>query len=489
MRVLYLWFEHLAADLWARKLDGSPQVLTELSKSTQRLAALSSEAKAAGLFIGQPLADARVMFPGLRAGPLDRPVVERGLMGLARVCQQFSPLVALDGEDALVLDIRGLPRLYGGEPALMETVVGSLTDLGLSVRSSIADTKGAAWALAHYGQQGVIAPSGGAESVLAAFPVEALRLTPDTAQALHRLGIKTIGALTRLPRDQLTRRYGREVLDRLEQAMGRHGEPLDTLPHKQPFSARLRFAQPLGLIDDLMMAAERLIDHLVTRLTAEQLGLTRLRIEAEATDGHAKIKELGFAQPTRDATLILKLIEPKLETLESEFGFDSLRLAAATTAPQPNAQDTLVKDEDAQAEALLLANLGNRFGFDRLQRLLPQPTHLPDYEILPRPVLSIKKIEQAKRTLSPRPALKLPMPEPLEVLEAGIPPKRFKWRRQVRQLYSATGPERVTPPWWRSARGWDGTRDYWSVQTVEGPRLWLFHNKGQDRWFVAGDMG
>lgn len=162
--------------------------------------------------------------------PWIRQALAESHKALARFCQRFSPLVGLDGGDGLTLDIRGLPRLYGGEEAILDSIKTALEDLGLTAHLAIADTNGAAWALAHYGRSGTILPPNTAEQALAAFPVEALRLSPETAQALHRLGIKAIGSLKTLPRAQLTRQYGREVLGHLEQALGRHGEPLEPLP-------------------------------------------------------------------------------------------------------------------------------------------------------------------------------------------------------------------------------------------------------------------
>ena len=189
----------------------------------------------------------------------------------------------------------------------------------------------------------------------------------------------------------------------------------------------------------------------------------------------------------------VRLVEGKVETLESEFGFDSLRLAALTTAPLGNQQETLMEETQGQAEALLLATLGNRLGFERLQRHIPQPTHLPDREVAAQPVLSQSRIQDLPVPLSPRPILRFPMPEPIEALDETEtappgPPRQFRWRRKIRTTLTITGPERVCPPWWRTEPDWHSTRDYWCVQTDEGPRLWLYQSAKPARWFVAGEL-
>tara|TARA_R110002073_G_scaffold33647_3_gene100890 strand:+ start:127 stop:336 length:210 start_codon:yes stop_codon:yes gene_type:complete len=47
----------------------------------------------------------------------------------------------------------------------------------------------------------------------------------------------------------------------------------------------------------------------------------------------------------------------------------------------------------------------------------------------------------------------------------------------------ATGPERIAPEWWFDDPAWrSGLRDYWRVETLEGPRLWLFYTPQASSW-------
>ena len=63
---------------------------------------------------------------------------------------QVQPWVAGAGEDGLVLDVTGCTHLFGGEAALMEAAGCDCAEMGLSVQMGLADTLGAAWALARY---------------------------------------------------------------------------------------------------------------------------------------------------------------------------------------------------------------------------------------------------------------------------------------------------------------------------------------------------
>ena len=85
-----------------------------------------------------------------------------------------------------------------------------------------------------------------------------------------------------------------------------------------------------------------------------------------------------------------------------------------------------------------------------------------------------------------RPVLLFQEAEPLEVEKPGRPPQSFVWKRDTYHVEAASGPERYTPEWWqdRDLR----TRDYWRVQTEEGPRFWLLTYPGAKpaSWYLAG---
>src|SRR5690606_35889753 len=82
------------------------------------------------------------------------------LLELAARCEQFSPVVGLEGTDNLLLDVTGLESLFGGERSLMGQVVEAFRQYGLTIRPAMADTVGAAWGLAHFGQPAIIARPG-----------------------------------------------------------------------------------------------------------------------------------------------------------------------------------------------------------------------------------------------------------------------------------------------------------------------------------------
>ena len=152
-RILSLWFPRLPVERLLRQRRDAliqPFAVVGMRANAQLLISLTPEAEAVGLRQGQPLRDATAMCPGLLTAP-ENPVEDAAfLRALRRWAGKFSPWVAEEGADALVIDLTGCAHLFGGEEGLMAQVEEDCADLGLSLRACIADTRGASWALARY---------------------------------------------------------------------------------------------------------------------------------------------------------------------------------------------------------------------------------------------------------------------------------------------------------------------------------------------------
>src|SRR5579885_2642609 len=182
---------------------GNAEVLTAVDDAAERL----------GLSPGLALAQARAMHPAIDAIEEDAAADAALLEQIADWCLRYTPLVACDAPDGLLLDISGCAHLYGGEDALAADLSGRLEKAGFAYRIAIAGTIGAAWAAAHFGQPGSHA-CGSERDLLGPLPLAALRLDADTVAALARVGLKRIGDVIDLPRSPLAARFGSELLDR-----------------------------------------------------------------------------------------------------------------------------------------------------------------------------------------------------------------------------------------------------------------------------------
>ena len=483
-RIASLWFPRLASDryLRAKALDG-PFALTISQNNTDRLHCLNGAAEVEGLSPGMGLAQARAICPELRTAPADPRGDLRFLNRLAHWAGRYCPWVGLEGTDGLVLDITGSAHLMGGEEALAESVQSRLSRAGLQVKAGVADSRGAAWALARFAP-GVVA-TGEDGPRLAALPLAALRLDGKTCEGLERLGLRTIGDLAALPRAGLTRRFGPCVLMRLDQALGHLPEPVTPVAEPEHFSARLTLPEPIGLESDVTAALDRLLTRLCTKLDQAHKGARTLLLTLRRIDREASQVELRLARPMRDAPRIAALFSHHTGGIDAGFGIDQIRLEATATEALPPVQPSRHSAQTDDGLADLITRLGNRAGLDRIRRFVPVDSHLPERAFTTAPAAHTQPL--AWPPGPPRP-LVLFAPEAIHATGAS-PPTRFRWRAMTLVTARATGPERIAPEWWRNDPAWhSGLRDYWRIETTQGRRLWLFHTPQRPAWFVHGEF-
>ena len=259
---------------------------------------------------------------------------------LADWCGRYSPWTAVDGTDGVWLDVTGCAHLFGGEAALLDDLAARIKALGFTARPALADTPGAAWAMARFGEERIIA-AGGAERALAALPARALRLDAQTCARAGRLGLRSVGDLEALERAALARRFGAGVLKRLDQALGREPEPISPRRPAAPYHARLAFAEPIGGAEAIREASRRLVEEICARLTADGRGARRLTLALYRVDGTVARTALGTSRPSREPEHLMTLLDERLEGLDAGFGADALSQLVAT---EPLADGQLILD-------------------------------------------------------------------------------------------------------------------------------------------------
>ncbi len=546
-RILSLWFPRLGADWYIRRhpqLAGQPLAIVDTTGNAQTIATLSPEAQAAGVHPGQPMRDSHAMCERL----ITR---NRNILGeihflavLRRWAGKFSPWVAEEGSQGLVVDLTGCAHLFGGEASLMHVVQDDCHDMGLSVQMGLADTRGAAWALARYAERGVasersgdninqearatrsragkrrhwtkggaapavkvnglskglrIAPSGQTYAALAPLPIAALRLSEDTAAQLARLGLRRVSDLVGQPRASLARRFGKGLVYRMDQALGSAPEPVSPAKPEDHFAVRLTLPEPIGMIEDMLAGIDRLLPHLCRQLDIKRRAVRRLRLEAHRADHGLEHIDIALARPSSDPHRIRPLLEMKLDSIDAGFGIDMLRLQAIQTEPvyQTRAAGHLeagraVADRLAKTDALddLMGRLGARVGMEALTRLHPASSHIPEKTCKILAAAWSKPPEDAwPKPPGPRPVL-LWDPEIVQAPDIPQLPAEFRWRGRNHTLMRASGPERIAPEWWLDDPNWrTGTRDYWRVTVKDGDDLWLYFAHGgalTPGWFCQG---
>ena len=468
-----------------------------------------------GLTPGQSHADARAIAPGLVSAQAEPEEERRALQALALWFERFSPLVAVDGDlrerEGLLLDMTGGAHLFGGEQALLDEIVRRLAAADIPATAAIADTPGAAFALARWaGKPTLVAPPGETRPALADLPVEALRLADDAVRLLARFGLQRIGDLYGLPRAGLARRFrsdqGLALVRRLDQALGAEAEPLKPQRPAPEYRAWQAFAEPLLEAEGVAFALPALTEGLCAELERNGQGARMLALDAFRTDGRVVRLTAGLSAPSRAPAHLLRLFKDKgIEALDLGFGADALMLSALAAEPLGARQAELQGDARLAGDdvlAGLIDRLQARLGEGAVLRPQGVQSHLPERSerwVAAGPKPPPAAVPPAR----PRPLLMFDPPEPVEAI-AELPdaaPSRFIWRRSGHRVAKAQGPERISPEWWRPAPtpGPSRTRDYYVVEDEAGRRFWLFREGLYDRiegdeerlprWWIQGAWG
>lgn len=476
--------------------DDIPVVLAREGQHGPVIHAANRMAQVNGIKVGARIVDMRAICPELQveyadvAG--DRAALERMVLWARRWC----PWTVRDAEDGIILDTTGSDHLLGGEPHMLVDMETQFSLLGVNAQLAVAPTWGAAWALARFGPARVICPEGGVERALASLPVAGLRLSAATLLLLHRLGLKTIGALMEVPRLSLTRRFiraelGANPLLRLDQALGKLAEPVSSVEAKPRFEVQSRLSEP---IFDPVPYMPELCEKLCVALQRAGMGCRRLRLTVYRTDGDISQLEVATSILTRDPQHLRSLFHDKIERINPGFGFDLITLEAGSVEGISDHQIRLDgQDGDDLELSRLIDRLSAKFGQRAVTRSVLRESHIPERAEAHVTALSYsEKTATAKE--AERPIRLFDHPEEVRVLYAVPegPPAQFIWRRQTLRVTRYAGPERIAPEWWRDRSG-TRLRDYFKVEDQKGQRLWLYREGlhgdgrgGEPRWFVHG---
>jgi protein ImuB len=525
-----LFLPRWATDCLKRREPGllGPLALYERIKGGLRLAAIDDQAAGGGLSVGQNLADARAMLPGLTVREIDRPLLEAIFADFADWHSNASPLVSVLTDAAafgdLVLDITGVAHLFGGERAMLRLLLSRLRGLGYTVSGAIAPTIGAAWAVSHFARSQVV-EAADLVTVLDALPVSALRLAPAQIAGLTQMGLKTIGQLRPRERKPLHARFGLSLLTRLDQAFGLVEERMTPrLPLAERYAER-RFADPIGLMDDVLMTTHDLAIQLGIRLESEGLGGQAFHLFLYRVDHKVMTLSVNSARVTRDPDHIAKLFSNRSERLSGEydagFGIDMIRLAVSSVSELDAVQlGTFSHQGVAEDLDQLNDRMSSRLGTLAVMRTQLVASHIPERaaRLVPAVAASATPPDPLRPNLM-RPLRLLPTPE-LVAINAEVPdglPASMIWRRQSYKIEKASGPERLGAEWWRSGqrlqlvppkepkKGEEPpylpklvlfnpetvTRDYYVVEDGEGHRFWIYrlgdhHPDEPAVWYLHG---
>ncbi len=462
----------------------------------EEVVAACAAAASLGIHVGMAATHARALVSDLDFRPAqpeaDAVLLDR--LALLAV-RRWSPIAAAAPTDGLWIDLAGCDHLYGGEERFCRRLRAFCQRAGFTARIAVADTPGAAHALARYGREDLtIVPAGGTVQAISPLPIAALRLTGTALSAAKRFGFETIADLLPVARGPLARRLGLPAIIRLDQALGGVAEPITPREDVTVPAVERRLLEPIGTAEAIAQVMEDLLGDLAEVLQASGLGARSLRLSGLCVDGTEQVVAVGTSRPTRDVSHLLRLMKLRIERIDPGLGLEQFLLVAPHTEPLDAvdqgavlAGEVLVRDP-----ARLVDVVAGRIGPNAVYRIAPIPSHVPE-----RAVARADPVEMpAGWPTWRRPVRLFARPEPLWGVIALLPdqpPRRFEWRGEAHKVVAGDGPERIHGEWWRrDAETW-AVRDYYRVEDEAGGRFWVFRrgdgthdDTGDLSWWIHG---
>jgi len=417
----------------------------------------------------------------------------------------------------LLADATGCARLYGGEGALLRTLLDAVTELGFSARVAVAPTWGCAWAVARFGLDAVtLVPEGGIDAAVADLPLRGLRMPPDARAAFAPLGVTTIGQVAALPRRSLPARFGPELVRQLDRLRGHAIETLTPERPIDPVAVERRFDGPVKQQEAIEHAARGLLDTLCERLRARESGARRIDLVLKRSDCDPWPVTVSVSRFCRDPRHLWGLLRPPLERAHLGYGVLSLILTATRAgrlvhrqhghrAIDPSRGRESQSADVARELAAAIDVLENRLGPHAVRRAELADTHLPERAVTWAGGAGFQPVRKAPPEAGPsscsppasppRPPLLLDTPRPVDVIAVTPdgPLRRLTWDRQTLNIRTTLGPERLACAWWDDDRLTPATRDYFRIQDHTGRWWWVYRqletHGPAPRWFVHGRWG
>ncbi len=494
-RFMSIWFRYLRTDRFVRRqpaLAAMPFVLSSPDHGRMVVTAANNLAQAEGIDIGMAVADARAIIPSLKVFDDQPDLSIKLLTGIAEWCIRFSPVVAIDTPDGLLLDVTGCAHLWGGETQYLAEINKRFKHFGYEVKIAIADTVGTAWAIARFEQNNFIIKSKEQTTALLPLPPSCLRIDAATVERLEKLGLRQIRNFIHMPRPSLRRRFGKELLQQLDKALGHEEETIIPVIPVEPYYERLPCLEPIVTAKGIEIALQRLLDALCKRLQQEEKGLRGAIFKCYRVDGKIEKLEIGTNRPTCNTKHLFKLFEIKIDSIEPALGIELFTLDALKVEELSITQEELWKNHcglDDINVSELLDRIAGKIGAGNIHRYVPDEHYWPERSF--KAALSINESLQTTWKLDrPRPLQLLPKPEAIDVTAPvpDYPPMNFRYKGKLHKILKADGPERIEQEWWLQQ---GQHRDYYAVEDEEGCRYWLFRLGHYDaaksyQWFMHG---
>ena len=516
-----------AAENW--HWDEQFHALTDGATTRPKLRAVTAAAAREGVRAGMLLSEARALCGKLAVTAWDEHAVEAAIVELTAAFVQASPQVT---------PVRGSPGMWwigasgfatgthtagGSGERVFANAIAAIARVWhpcarVSVAGSCVAARAATWSSLR-GAGITIIPPGRDGAYLASAPLMLLPMGGEMRDALHALGIRTVGAFAELPGSEIEQRWGDDGLTAWRLA---HGDdprrPVLARIEDQPH-AEMELATPAATMEPVLFLVRPAVENLVGRMVSVGRSIASLSITLTLDDARGPLPNAQPHTVTREIRLPRPLARPaplfeRCRGLLSRWPLTApviaVRITVLLTSPlageQGNLLNTSWRDPGAADAALerVRAELGpdvvvtpharDGYTFERSgiwheeqfsAAALPPVKYsaVPSARVeqsLASPTHSVAE-NSARHAVAAENLLRLlEKPEQVDV-DRDPDPRRVFWRGRAIPVVSAIGPERLSGDWWNDGYG----RDYWRCDGGDDERELVLYRDAAG-WWVQG---
>lgn len=461
-----------------------PSAVYESANGQLRIVAVNEAARLAGVAPGLTVSAALALADSVELCERSESVEDEYLAALAAWASRFTPTVSLEVREGLLLEVRGSLKFFGSLAAIRQALIDELDRRGLRFRIAMAPTPLAAlWLARHDGAD--VSTWHDLAGHLAVLPLAVTAWPERILKRLHEMGITTIGACLRLPREGFARRVGKVCLDDLDKATGRQHDLRPLYDGPKVLGWRTDFANETSDRSVLGRALESGIEIIVADLARNQAQVKQVKLTLGYLRGLSDVMQCDFIEPVHT---VPELLDPLVVRLESKRFAGPVATVHVETGPllSMRAETKTLFDGPGTAAALpgstaaLVECLRGRFGRKGVFGLEIRTDH--------RPELAFGRLTEDLRCVTANGKSQAPVSDserPLWILQE---PRRLSATtlRTLTRSDLKFRPERIESGWWD---GDDVRRDYYVVTTCTGARWWVYRDCVTREWWLHGVFG
>jgi protein ImuB len=230
--------------------------------SGQKVLQACAQASSQGVQPGMRLKTALSLVADLAMVRADPQQEAQVLEDHARWLYRCAAHVTLVPADGLLAEISSLQKLYGGLPAVWETVEQGLNERRLTAWLGIGHTPLAARLIARTGKGECSADQGHMLRLLEQLPLVEAEFDTQACTRFQRLGLNTLGRLFALPTAELAQRLGPKILAHSQKIQGSRPDPQAPWQPPHRFRQRADFAEDIEHSQGLLFPLQRILSEL-----------------------------------------------------------------------------------------------------------------------------------------------------------------------------------------------------------------------------------